>query len=103
VLEPKQTSDDVSVTVEHEGQQSSVSGRYLTVCDGPGGKRRNELGLSIETESLPERSLRQVDARVCWSRSNVPDRTWFFLFAKGNSYLSLSNRIADPVRSLVKA
>jgi 2-polyprenyl-6-methoxyphenol hydroxylase-like FAD-dependent oxidoreductase len=49
VLEPKQTSDDVSVTVEHEGQQSSVSGRYLTVCDGPGGKRRNELGLSIET------------------------------------------------------
>ncbi len=78
-------SDSVSVEVEGSGRKSSIRCKYVVGCDGPSGFTRQHIGLSFEPEQLQARILRQVDARVRWSRPVQIGIADFFL--GDNQYL----------------
>jgi len=70
-----------------DGREQVVRSRYLIGCDGASGSVRKQIGLDFTPEPLPDRSMRQCDARLRWSRSGRPDQMWFFLIEEG--YLSV--------------
>ncbi len=78
-------ADSVTVDVEHGGRRSSICSKYVVGCDGPSGFTRQQVGLSFEPEQLQGRILRQIDARVRWSRPVQIGIADFFL--GDNQYL----------------
>ena len=56
---------------------------YLVGADGAAGTVRKAVGLDFKAERLPDRAIRQVDARLRWRRSTAFDQAWFFLFPNG--------------------
>lgn len=57
--------------------------RYLVGADGNEGTVRKSVGLDFETERLPDRMNRQVDAKLDWRRSTDPNQLWFFYYHNG--------------------
>lgn len=57
--------------------------RYLVGADGNEGTVRKAAGLDFETERLPDRMNRQVDAKLSWRRSMDPNQLWFFYYHNG--------------------
>lgn len=78
-------ADSVTVAVEHAGSTSSIRSKYVVGCDGPSGFTRQQLGLNFEPEQLQGRILRQIDARIRWSRPVQIGIAEFFL--GDNQYL----------------
>ncbi len=78
-------SDSVTVEVEGPIIKSSIRCKYVVGCDGPSGFTRQQVGLSFEPKQLQARILRQVDARVRWSRPVQIGIADFFL--ADNQYL----------------
>nr|QIS94335.1 Tjp7 [Symphyonema bifilamentata 97.28] len=72
-----QNTDYVEATVEGNGKHETVHCRFLVGCDGNKSRVRNAIGLSIHPERLERRFMRQIDARVRWSRSVRDDQIWF--------------------------
>ncbi len=84
--------DDAGVTVTvvgvdddgHErGEPERLRSKYLVGADGAKGFVRKSLGLDFETEKLPGRANRQMDAKLKWRRSTAPDQLWFFVYRHG--------------------
>jgi 3-(3-hydroxy-phenyl)propionate hydroxylase len=79
-----QDSHGATATLTHaDHHQETVHARYLIACDGSRSAARESVGLSIAPIPLPNRALRQVDARLHWSRPLTHDHIWFFLFDDG--------------------
>ena len=57
--------------------------RYLVGADGNKGTVRKSIGLDFETERLPDRMNRQVDAKLRWRRSTDTNQVWFFYYHNG--------------------
>ena len=57
--------------------------RYLVGADGNEGTVRKSIGLDFETERLPDRMNRQVDAKLHWRRSTDTNQIWFFYYHNG--------------------
>ncbi|MBW4491002.1 MAG: FAD-dependent monooxygenase [Trichocoleus desertorum ATA4-8-CV12] len=83
VVNLHQKVDYVEATVERDGTCEIVRCRFLVGCDGNRSKVRDLIGLSIQPEHIQKRFIRQMDARVRWSRPVYPDQIWFFLFNTG--------------------
>lgn len=88
----EQDSDGVTVTLattsedddqEIEGSTERLRCRYLIGADGNEGFVRKGLGLDFQSEKLPDRMNRQVDAKLHWRRSTEPDQLWFFYYERG--------------------
>ena len=56
---------------------------YLVGADGNEGTVRKSVGLDFETERLPDRINRQIDAKLHWRRSTEPNQLWFFYYHNG--------------------
>ena len=87
----EQDDEGVTITVTEVRDGETVSDapierlrcRYLVGADGNEGTVRKSLSLGFETEKLPDRINRQVDARLHWRRSTEPDQLWFFYHHDG--------------------
>ncbi len=57
--------------------------RFLVGADGNEGTVRKAVGLDFQTERLPDRINRQVDAKLRWRRPTEPNQLWFFYYHNG--------------------
>ena len=86
-----QDADGVDITFKHsdtgEGFDNApierLRCRYLVGADGNEGTVRKSVGLDFETERLPDRMNRQVDAKLRWRRSTDTNQVWFFYYHNG--------------------
>ena len=94
VLSASQDADAVTLVVgddrdpadqhgDHGGTAEQVRARYVVGADGVNGLLRDELGLTVETETFEGRATRMVDARLAWRRPTDPDQLWFFTYHDG--------------------
>ena len=90
VLSVRQDDDAATLVVgddrdpdEQGGQGEVVRARYVVGADGISGLLRDELGLTVDTESFEGRATRMVDARLSWRRPVDPDQLWFFTYRDG--------------------
>jgi 3-(3-hydroxy-phenyl)propionate hydroxylase len=77
--------DYVEVVVEREnGLPEIVRAKYVVGCDGGKSTVREQSGITLETEAVPERALRLCDVRrLKWSRSTEQGQIWFFFHDTG--------------------
>ena len=68
---------------DHGGTAEQVRARYVVGADGISGILRDELGLTVRTETFEGRATRMVDARLDWRRPTDPDQMWFFTYQDG--------------------
>ena len=86
-----QDADGVNVTFRRSATKEGFDDapdehlrcRYLVGADGNEGTVRKSIGLDFETEKLPDRMNRQVDAKLHWRRSTDTDQIWFFYYHNG--------------------
>lgn len=86
-----QDADGVNVTFQRSATKEGFDDapperlrcRYLVGADGNEGTVRKAIGLDFETERLPDRMNRQVDAKLHWRRSTDTNQIWFFYYHNG--------------------
>lgn len=90
VLAVRQDDDAATLLVgddrdpdEQHGQGEQVRARYVVGADGISGILRDELGVTVPTETFEGRATRMVDARLTWRRPTDPDQLWFFTYRNG--------------------
>ena len=91
VVGVEQDGDSVDVTLKRsdtkegfdDAPDEQLRCRYLVGADGNEGTVRKAIGLDFETERLPDRMNRQVDAKLRWRRSTDPNQLWFFYYHNG--------------------
>lgn len=73
----------IKVGGDEAAESTTLRCRYLVGADGVKGTVRKLAGLDFEAEPLPDRSIRQIDAKLTWNRSTTFDQAWFFLYPNG--------------------
>lgn len=85
----EQDSEGATVELKRSGEglddapPERLRCRFLVGADGNEGMVRKAIGLDFETERLPDRINRQVDAKLSWRRSTDPNQLWFFYYHNG--------------------
>lgn len=80
--------EEVRAIVEHaDGARTTMRARWLVGCEGGNSVARKAAGLDFAPERLHGRFIRQIDARLRWSRTVEPGRASFFL--KDDGYLGI--------------
>ena len=78
---------DLVVAAADEGADGAgeerVRCRYVVGADGGHSAVRESLGIDLVTDALPDRSTRQIDAKLAWRRPTDPDQMWFFTYHHG--------------------
>lgn len=69
------------------GGRETVRARWLVSCEGGASVARKAAGLDFEPERLKNRFIRQIDARLRWSRSQRVGHASFFL--KRDGYMGI--------------
>ncbi|TXN00174.1 FAD-binding monooxygenase [Methylobacterium sp. WL64] len=69
------------------GERETVRARWLVSCEGGASLARKAAGLDFEPERLKNRFIRQIDARLRWSRPSLPGHASFFL--KRDGYMGI--------------
>ena len=81
LLSLEQDADGVDVEVssgEDEGDGAEqIRCRYVVGADGGHSTVRDQLGIVLNTHTMPERTTRQIDARLSWRRTTDPDQVCF--------------------------
>jgi len=85
-----QDEDGVTLNIQPVSEDGETTGpgkkircRYLIGADGMEGTVRKTLGLDYDTTHFPERSNRQLDAKLSWQRSTEHNQMWFFAYHHG--------------------
>ena len=69
------------------GERETVRARWLVSCEGGASVARKAAGLDFDPERLKRRFIRQIDARLRWSRSQRAGHASFFL--KRDGYMGI--------------
>ena len=72
-----------AVLMRAGGEREMVRARWLVSCEGGASVARKAAGLDFEPERLKNRFIRQIDARLRWSRSQRAGHASFFLKRDG--------------------
>ena len=91
VVGVEQDGEGVDVTLKRAASKDGFDAapaerlrcRFLVGADGNEGTVRKSVGLDFETERLPGRINRQVDAKLRWRRSTDTNQLWFFYYPHG--------------------
>ena len=70
-----------------DGKRETVCTRWLVSCEGGASLARKAAGLDFRPERLKGRFIRQIDARLRWSRTLRPGHASFFL--KHDGYMGI--------------
>ena len=88
VVEIADQGDHVEAVLERAGgEREVVRARWLVSCEGGASIARKIAGLDFEPERLKNRFIRQIDARLRWSRSLRVGHASFFL--KSDGYMGI--------------
>lgn len=88
VVEIAGHGDHAEAVVERAGgRRETVRARWLVSCEGGASLARKAAGLDFKPERLKNRFIRQIDARLRWSRSLRPGHASFFL--KRDGYMGI--------------
>ena len=78
----------VEAVLQHaDGDRETVRARWLVSCEGGVSLARKAADLDFRPERLQGRFIRQIDARLRWSRAMNPGHAFFFL--KHDGYMGV--------------
>lgn len=88
VVEVTGHDDGAEAVLERAGEgRETVRARWLVACEGGASLARKAAGLDFAPERLKNRFIRQIDARLRWSRSLRVGHASFFL--KRDGYMGI--------------
>ena len=88
VVDVADRGDHAEAVLERAGgKRETVRARWLVSCEGGASVARKAAGLDFEAERLGNRFIRQIDARLCWSRPRRFGHASFFL--KRDGYMGI--------------